>query len=388
MGTFDRILAAGALQSGSHPGPLSFHPLQQQAEQRYDSQQYHVPDEMALYPVTECSWESSLPDLSDVSESPTFRRETAASPLPTHRDAQARDMQQREKLAMEVFPGRRDVALSMEHSVDLQPPPIDLRSASPFDRARTPTRLVESRCTSITTGTSFQTYQSDTDEDSLAALPALQETGVDNADALMPVAGDDLDPGSFDLVIPVAKVGVYRLEHRSELLFSVEHMRVIMSDPILLHRFSSFIGAYRSQSMPLLTYTLEALKAIRAMDYVNNIISRSLRPDGDQVHNQPVDFAAKAVPELTVNESLREKAAAAFEALARDDLPAYITHVWLDIAELSIRRKITEKMPENLQHASEGLAEVFCITDPSRKDNPIVFASEGEPANPSRHIVI
>jgi hypothetical protein len=27
-------------------------------------------------------------------------------------------------------------------------------------------------------------------------------------------------------------------------------------------------------------------------------------------------------------------------------------------------------------HASEGLAEVFCLTDPSRYDNPIVFMSE------------
>lgn len=26
---------------------------------------------------------------------------------------------------------------------------------------------------------------------------------------------------------------------------------------------------------------------------------------------------------------------------------------------------------------SEGLAETFCLTDPSRRDNPIIFASEG-----------
>lgn len=31
----------------------------------------------------------------------------------------------------------------------------------------------------------------------------------------------------------------------------------------------------------------------------------------------------------------------------------------------------------HLREASEGLAEVFCLTDPSRPDNPIVFASEG-----------
>lgn len=26
---------------------------------------------------------------------------------------------------------------------------------------------------------------------------------------------------------------------------------------------------------------------------------------------------------------------------------------------------------------SEGLAETFCLTDPSRRDNPIIFASDG-----------
>lgn len=34
-------------------------------------------------------------------------------------------------------------------------------------------------------------------------------------------------------------------------------------------------------------------------------------------------------------------------------------------------------LPPHLREASEGLAEVFCLTDPSRPDNPIVFASEG-----------
>lgn len=33
-------------------------------------------------------------------------------------------------------------------------------------------------------------------------------------------------------------------------------------------------------------------------------------------------------------------------------------------------------LPPHLKEQSEGLAEVFCLTDPSRSDNPIVFASE------------
>lgn len=371
LNTLERILIAGGMQNGPHPGPLNFHPFQLNAEQeqRYGDE-YHVPDERSLYPLTECSWESSQPDISEVSDEPSLRREASPSPEPQQRDRTA---------LLAALSPRRDMSpMTDELSVHSPASAPGLRTASPYDRDMAPTRLADSRGTSITTGTSFQTFQ--TDEESAAALPALQAIGVDNADTLHPVGGDDLDPQSFDLVIPPSGegVGVYRLEHRSELLFSVEHMRVIISDPILLHRFSVFLGAYRPQSVPLLNYTLEALKAIRALEYVNDIISRSLRPDGHQMQHHPPEFAARAAPELTVNESLKRKTAAAFEALAKEDLPAYITHIWTDIAEQSMRRKMTGMMPENLLYLSEGLAEVFCISDPSRKDNPIVFASEGK----------
>lgn len=374
LNSLERILRTGGLQSGPHPGPLNFHPFQVNAEneKRYDDQ-YHVPDERSLYPLTECSRESSLPDVSETSDEPepSLRREDSFSSQPPRRD-------QPMLLSTSLAP-RRDISSPIdEHSGHSPVSPVEQRTASPYDREMAPTRLAESRGTSITTRTSFQTFQ--TDDESSPALPALQTIGVDNPDTLHPVGGDGLDPHSFDLVIPPLgkRVGVYRLEHRSELLFSVEHMRVIISDPILLHRFSSFLGVHRPQRVPLLNYSLEALKAIRAMEYVNDIISRSLRPEGHQMQHYSSEFAAKAAPELTVNESLKQKTAAAFEALAKEDLPAYITHTWSDIAEQSMRRKMTGMMPENLQYLSEGLAEVFCISDPSRKDNPIVFASEGE----------
>lgn len=358
LGTWERILAEGGMK-GQHPGPHNFNSFQLRAEQRSDTQ-YAATDDRTLYPVTECSWECSVPSVSEVSPEPSLRRETPSPP----------SLQTRER---PPFPPRRDTALSAERSVELPASPVNLRPASPFDREKAPSRLAESHSTSITTATSIQT-----DDQSLAALPALQAIGVDNPDALHPVSGDDVDPESFDLVIPASNTGAYSLEHRSELLFSVEHMRIITLDPILLHRFSTFLGTYRPESVPLLSYLLEALKAIRAMEYMNGIISRSLRLDSQQLQQHPSGFAAKGVPELTVNESLKQKTAAAFEALAKEDLPAYITHVWTDIVELSVRRKIMGTMPRNLQYLSEGLAEVFCVTDPSRKDNPIVFASEGK----------
>lgn len=352
LGAWERIL-----QNGQHPNPLNSNSFQPKAEKRYDAECAAI-DDMSLYPVTERSWESSLPSLIEMSPEPSLRHEPLSPP---NRPA---------------FLPRRDTSVPAVRSVELPASPVSLRPASPFDREAAPSRLAESRSPSRTTGTSIQT-----DDQSMATLPPLQAIGVDNLDGLHPVSRDDIDPESFDLVIPAANTAMYSLEHRSELLFSVEHMRIIILDPILLHRFSTFLGAYRPQSVPLLNYLLDALKAIRALEYVNGIISQKLRPDGLQLQHHPSDFAVKALPELTVNESLREKTAAAFEALAKDDLPAYITHVWTDIVELSMRRKTMGMMPQNLQYLSEGLAEVFCVTDPSRKDNPIVFASEGKCAS-------
>lgn len=379
LGSLERILTVGGAQLVQHPGPLNFHPSQVNPEKRYDAQ-YHVPDKAALNPLAEHSWESSLPDISEISREPSLRREMISSPDLQRRDYQHRDIQQQD-MPLIALPSWRDVALPVEDSLDLPVSPLSPRPASPYDREKAPSRSAEKSAASNTTGTSFQTFQ--TDDSSSIALPPLQAIGVDNPDALHPVNGEAIDPGSFDLLIPSLNPGVYSLEHRSELLFSVEHLRIIILDPILLHRFSTFLGAYRPQSVPLLNYTLEALKAMRAMDYANSIISRSLRSDADQLQHHLPEFAAKTVPELTVNESLKQKTAAAFEMLAKDDLPAYITHTWTEIAELSVRRKIMGMMPKNLQYLSEGLAEVFVISDPSRKDNPIVFASEGKiPTSP------
>lgn len=37
-----------------------------------------------------------------------------------------------------------------------------------------------------------------------------------------------------------------------------------------------------------------------------------------------------------------------------------------------------EMLTSVVNSMSEGLAETFCLSDPARHDNPILFASEGE----------
>lgn len=201
-------------------------------------------------------------------------------------------------------------------------------------------------------------------------LPALQVINGD-PDGLDPIAEDDLDPGSFDLVMPADQdssttTSKYKLEGRSELLFSQHHLHAIFADPAHLHRFSNFLYRYRPTSVPLLNYYLSALKALRAINYSNSVL-RKLRPLKD------FDFShAPQQPDPTTNRKLQEKANSAFEVLTREDLPAYITHVWIQTVSVSIRHRIMGTSFD----ASEGLAEVFCLTDPSRPDNPIVFMSE------------
>ncbi len=202
------------------------------------------------------------------------------------------------------------------------------------------------------------------------SLPALQTKGTSEHDGLEPLLEEEIDPASFDLVVPAHGLAPrYSLEARSELLFSVDHLRVIFENPMLLQKFAHFLYASRPDSVPLLKYYLDSLKALKAISYANAITASLASIQG-------LGFSAGPVAK-TVNESLTAKAGHAFEVLAREELPAYITHTWIRIVSVTIKRRIADTLPVHLKDLSEGLAEVFCLTDPSRPDNPIVFASEG-----------
>ena len=207
---------------------------------------------------------------------------------------------------------------------------------------------------------------------SIHTLPALQTKGPDNSDVqqLEPVLEDD--PRSWNLVDPIDEsdgpTGMYAMERRAEQLFSSEHLRTIFNEPKLLLKFTGFLNSHRPRSIAILIYYLDALKALRAINYAN-AIAEALDP----IHGQ--DFTEQAA-EPTRNLALEEKADRAFEILAMEDLPAFIAQTWVQVVSVSIQRRITGTLAPHLREASEGLAEVFCLTDPSRSDNPIVFASE------------
>lgn len=207
-------------------------------------------------------------------------------------------------------------------------------------------------------------------ESATELAPLQDQDRANGVDAYDPVSDDN--PASYDLLAPTEQEQreEYSLENRAQTLFSREHLQIIFNDPSLLFKFTAFLTSERPQSLPMFVYYLDTLKAIRAIHYAN-AISEGL----DSVKGH--DFTSQSVG-ATTNATLEQRANNAFDILAREDLPAYITSLYVQIVTISISKRVTGSLAPRLREASEGLAEVFCLTDPSRPDNPIVFASDGE----------
>jgi hypothetical protein len=224
---------------------------------------------------------------------------------------------------------------------------------------------------------SYETTASSINTFNTQNLAPLQQKGLpDDVDRLSPLLEDD--PDSFDLVVPnkTENVRSYSLEQQSDKLFSKQHLEEIFKDTASLLRFTAFLSTARPKSVPVLIYYLDAMKALRAINYAN-AVAEALEPlEGHEFTHNPA--------RTTVNAILEEKARAAFDTLVRDDLPAFITHAFIKVVSVSITKRVTGNLSPLLREASEGLAEVFCLSDPSRADNPIIFASEGTQPEP-RH---
>ena len=173
----------------------------------------------------------------------------------------------------------------------------------------------------------------------------------------------------YDLAAPMDDgTKLESLEIVSDLLFSVEHLRAIFDDPSSLLKFTQYLVAHRPKSVPVLIYYLDATKALQAIAYANAISKalESISKDG----LTPISM-------MTSNSELKEKAEKAFNLMVQYDLPAYVTYMYIEVVRSRIRRPATMTQPSHLSESSSGFAEVFCLTDPSRPDNPIVFASKG-----------
>lgn len=178
------------------------------------------------------------------------------------------------------------------------------------------------------------------------------------------------DSSSYDLNAPDWEVDNPNIiEDRAAELFSRKHLEAIFEDPVLLLKFTSFLSSSKPDSLPVLIYYLDAVKAVKAIGYAN-AVAEALEPiPGCNFSEHPA--------RQTVNTVLEEKANQAFDELVKEDLPAYVSHVFVQVIGQNIQRRVAGTLPPHLKDVSEGLAEVFCMSDPSKPDNPIVFASDG-----------
>ncbi|KAL9129750.1 MAG: hypothetical protein Q9175_007206 [Cornicularia normoerica] len=188
-----------------------------------------------------------------------------------------------------------------------------------------------------------------------------------------PKAGDLslADPPNNEKAIePIAP-----LEKRSELLFSREHLQLILADTTLSRRFTDFLRTYRPDSVPILAYYLDAVKALKTIKYAEAIIE-GLEPISGHAFTSEANSATMAWV-------MEDKADRALDILVKDDLPAFIAYIYVRTVDVALVDRVAGNEDPGSRGIADGLAEVFVLSDPSRPENPIVFTSEGE--NRARH---
>ncbi len=181
-----------------------------------------------------------------------------------------------------------------------------------------------------------------------------QNTASDDSTLAVPEKNDD----GLDLV-----------EKTSELLFSRHHLQIILAEEELSIKFTEFLRTYRPNSVPILAYYLDAVKALKTIRYAEAIM-KGLEPIPGHA------FTAEA-NSATMAWVVEDKADRALAVLAQDSLPAFIAYIYVRTVDVALVDRVTGRDNSTSISIADGLAEVFVLSDPSRPDNPIVFTSEG-----------
>ena len=145
-------------------------------------------------------------------------------------------------------------------------------------------------------------------------------------------------------------------------LFSLDHLKVIVRDSTQLGRFQGFLQRYKPDFVPILSKYVKNQKAISAIEYANAIARTMQSGSSRTAANLDTKFEVGA--EDTIDE------------LVTNALPAWVTHRFVQIVTETLVKEITGKNTPIMRELVAGLAEVYCLTDPSLPDNPIVYASE------------
>lgn len=173
---------------------------------------------------------------------------------------------------------------------------------------------------------------------------------------------------AYDLSPPPPKDTDRRAETIAERLFSVEHLNVILKDNSQLQRFTVFLKQYRAEYVPTLVRYLDSQKAFMAIQYANAV--------ADQITLQP-SWPSKTTA-ATLDPRFEHLTQRTLDELITEALPAYITLNIVDVVTDLLNKEIVGRNTPVMRELVHGLAEVYCLSDPTQEGNPIVFASDGE----------
>ncbi|KAF9695765.1 hypothetical protein EKO04_005961 [Ascochyta lentis] len=171
---------------------------------------------------------------------------------------------------------------------------------------------------------------------------------------------------AYDLRPPPPNITDRSAEAVAERLFSIDHLYVILKDNAYLQRFTTFLVRYRAHSVPTLVRYLDSQKALKAIEYANAL--------ADQITQQPT-WPSK-VSAASLDPRFEQISRGALEELVSEALPAYVTFNVVDIVTELLNKEIIGKNMPVMRELVHGLAEVYCMSDPTQEGNPMIFASE------------
>ena len=174
------------------------------------------------------------------------------------------------------------------------------------------------------------------------------------------------EAGSYDLKPPPPAVNHDNIEALAGRLYSADHLDIILRDQNAGPRFMRFLDEFKPQHATTLKHYLETKKAITAIEYANAIANQVPISEGESPH-----IAA------TLDEGFNAKSKQIVEDLVDEALPAYVTYRLVSQVTDTMVKEITGNSTPLMKEMIPYLAEVYCISDPSLPDNPLVYASEG-----------
>ncbi|KAN0119674.1 hypothetical protein V8E51_001882 [Hyaloscypha variabilis] len=189
--------------------------------------------------------------------------------------------------------------------------------------------------------------------------------------SLLTIPALDLRPSVlFSMNDDISPMEHVKLEDVMKRLFSEEHLHFILGDHALFYRFSRFLNHYKPHLVPTLIRYLEMRKAVKAIEYANAVTRRVRWPS----HTDYCKFSR--LQAATMDVRFEDYAARELLLLCTEALSAFVTHIMVGVISQCAEQDITGRSIPAVHDLVGNLAEVFCLTDPSLHENPIIFASE------------